>query len=127
MNKIDHYQRGFVKSRVLNAIVKSEKIVVVGPPNDYYKIYFFSDAYRYYKVELKGPGRNVPKRFSDGGKAVLKRDGQDHTWHLVDKATAYTMLCNCSYEPTQANPHVLKPDSEVMEWIKQILTSKVTA
>jgi len=113
----------FVRDRVISAIRNCEKIVVVGPPNDYYKIYLFSDTYRYYKVELKGGSHNVPKRFNDGGKGMLLEKTDGPLGYLVNKATAYTMFSECPYEPTKEHPHVLKPNAEIMEWVKYLLTA----
>ena len=124
MNVNGSNQTRFVRILVLNALINCKKIAVVGKPDDYHKIYFFTDAHRYYKVELKWPGCFVPKRFNDGGKTVLNRGMKNPMWNLVDKATAHAMLRDCPYKSTSEDRLVEKPNSEVMDWVRFILTSK---
>ena len=114
----------FVSKGVLNAILKCNRIVIAGMSNDYYKIYFFSDLNRYYKIELKCEGSTfdgvIPKRFSDGGHAFFKR--KVDLYQLVDRSTARKMLRECSYAQENYKP-VTKPNLIILQWVDSLLAS----
>lgn len=110
----------FVREATQDKLQRCNKIVV-GPPTDYYQIYFFADDYSYFKVDLKAaegtPLENVlPVKFYRGrGKTYYEEVINRPLSHAVNQGIAGQMLTDCPYEPATL-PHPL-----IYKWVKQLL------
>lgn len=110
----------FIRPVVQNLLRRCQKIIVVGPSTDYYKIYFFTDDYRCFKIELKrdaghGLDNVIPKSFSTGGKRYYDELTSYELSQAVTPSEAGQLLSNCPYQPASI------PNALVFRWVKYLL------
>jgi hypothetical protein len=112
----------FLNKAVQDAIRRCERIVVVGPSDEYQKIYFFTgkkNYFRYYSIDLRAIDNVVPKRFQQS-----KRDFYDEVLRkepfarAVDKGEAIKLFSISGQEAP-----VTASNIELVHWVKDLLAA----
>jgi hypothetical protein len=115
----------FVNKAVQDAIRRCERIVVVGPSDEYEKIYFFTgkkNYFRYYTIDLTAIDSTVPKRFQQAKRGfydeVLSREPLAQA---VTRIEASQLLNTNSTNQLAPNLPTIKSNSALVQWVKGLL------
>lgn len=112
----------YLNKAVQDAIRRCEQIVVVGPTDEYQKIYFFTgrkNYFRYYSVDLNAADNTVPKRFQQA-----KRAFYDEILRKEPSARAVSRVEACDLLNTYVPEDTAQDSSNTVltQWVKGLLT-----
>ncbi len=106
----------YISSKTLISLKKCNKILLTGNPEDIYKITFYTNDYRYIKIELMQPLNQQNKLlFFKASKSWYQENKGLNLTYDYNRVDALKILESCEF-------NVGKPDQETIKFVLEVLS-----